>query len=248
MKNFFVAAIAALSTVIMPGSAFAVDITLDDASGFWDNAVGGSNVLGEGTSTLSWGAATNPNRRSSYVYNDLTPQEFVDAPPAFGPDAIIAQAGTFTHNNRIIPANTTSITATELILELVIEGQTISPEFVFRFSHLETPNNQNPCPDPPGGSNPCPDLVTIEDIIFEDIITIGGINYDLTLFFSDDALNFTRSFVTAEGLANTIGLYVVLAPQFEPPIAWQSDLATAGGALMLGGLAYSRLRKNKLTV
>lgn len=246
MKKQIIAAIAAFSTVLMPGSAFAVDITLDEASGIWDNTVGGSNLAGEETATLSWGAAANPSRRSSYVYEDITPQEFEAAPAVFGSEALIAQAGTFTHINNTIPNE--SISATELILSLVIEGQVITTEFVFDFTHLETPNNQVPCPNPPGGPNPCADLVTISNAVFSDVFTLGDIEYDLTLFFSTNGINFTRDFITQEGLANTIGLYVVIAPDFDEEIPWQSDLATAAGALMLGGLAYSRVRKTKLTV
>lgn len=224
-------------------------------TGEWISATGGANVNGlnepGGTTTLSWGDPVTPLGQSSYTFAGLN-----DPSVLFTADDEVFTIGTFTHANNTIALGT-GISEAELAISILFNpgfdsgsnplttGTTVK--------HTETVNKCNQVLDP-GCSD---DIVELLDLVFNpQVVTVGGFEYEIAFFFSelgiDDDLSgdFSQTsfnITSPEDAFSSVNIYgVVLGGSRKEEIPWQTDLATGAGALVLGGLFYTRHRKQKM--
>jgi hypothetical protein len=225
-------------------------------TGEWTSATGGSGVTGlhapAGTTTLSWGTPVTPFGQSSYTFAGLD-----DPSVLFTDDDEIFTIGTFTHTNRTIALGT-GISEAELAIRILFDpgfsagsnplatGTTVK--------HTETVNKCNQVVNP-GCSD---DIVQLLELVSNpQLVTVDGFNYEIKFFFSTLSIGDPGLFgdfgqtafniTSPEDASSSVNIYgVVLGSNRIKEIPWQTDLATGAGALMLGGLVYSRYRKHKI--
>ena len=126
-------ALVATATALTASVAFAFPVNLTSVSGSFENAVGGSNVNGEGTSQIRWGYSSGAGQ-SGYNFNGTSPlpQTILDS------DAFVL--GSLTHINK--PVTGDGITGVDLAVNLGFDGfgDNGSSSGTFVFAHNETPN------------------------------------------------------------------------------------------------------------
>ncbi|WP_199456375.1 THxN family PEP-CTERM protein [Marinobacter sp. bablab_jr015] len=126
-------ALVATATALTASVAFAFPVNLTSVSGSFENAVGGSNVNGEGTSQIRWGYSSGYGQ-SGYNFNGTAPlpQTILDN------DAFVL--GSLTHINK--PVTGDGITGVDLAVNLGFDGfgDNGSSSGTFVFAHNETPN------------------------------------------------------------------------------------------------------------
>ena len=130
-------ALVATATSLTASVAFAFPVNLTSVSGSFENAVGGSNVNGEGTSQIRWGYSSGAGQ-SGYNFNGTSPlpQTILDS------DAFVL--GSLTHINK--PVTGDGITGVDLAVNLGFDGfgDNGSSSGTFVFAHDETPNTAPP--------------------------------------------------------------------------------------------------------
>ena len=211
-----------LALAVGPASAGPIDIT--GISGVWVNPTGGLNLVGVGTSVVSWGEGLE-GRNSGYRFTA-------------GGDILMAamdtplNLGLFTHYNEPIPAGS-SITAIDLSFGFLTNGAPGSVGAMFNFDHWETTNSR-PCPST--SAVPCDDIVTIVQPIVNQLITVGGDEYYFNLlgFSTDDGLSFSTVFVSPENGSNSAELYGTLR-------AVPTTVPEPASSLMLLGMGLAAL-------
>jgi hypothetical protein len=126
-------ALVATATALTASVAFAFPVNLTSVSGSFENAVGGSNVNGEGTSQIRWGYSSGAGQ-SGYNFNGTSPlpQTILDS------DAFVL--GSLTHINK--PVTGDGITGVDLAVNLGFDGfgDNGGSSGTFVFAHNETPN------------------------------------------------------------------------------------------------------------
>lgn len=126
-------ALVATATALTASVAFAFPVNLTSVSGSFENAVGGSNVNGEGTSQIRWGYSSGAGQ-SGYNFNGTSPlpQTILDS------DAFVL--GSLTHINK--PVTGDGITGVDLAVNLGFDGfgDNGSSSGTLVFAHDETPN------------------------------------------------------------------------------------------------------------
>lgn len=204
-------------------------------TGAWENAVGGSNVNGEGTSQVSWGIPVSGGQSGySYVGSLFNPvtlgQEF--------------SIGSFTHNNFRIFGDSISEIDLRLTFNIWGEGQFQS---VLNFTHHETDNDGVPCAYSGGpNQNGCADRVTVSmDYDASDAFTIGGIEYYFSALGFLTGTETVDELLTAEQVATRVSLRgflqerpVVTTPANDPvvtplPASWLALMAALGGLALI---------------
>ncbi len=214
------------------GVANAATVTLANITGAWSNVNPPDtdpdiSKTGNGTTTatLSWGDPLETDQ-SSYVF-DASADTDVDVPP----DQLVT-LGTFTHNNNPIdpPAITaaTLTVSTDISIDSIAQG---SYDFVFDFTHDETPNT--------GGGNCCNDNVTVSDSSLSQNFLLDGVLYTISIVgfrLADDTV--VSIFDTIEGQANIADL-VARITVAEVPIPGALLLMLSG----LMGLGFAGRRK-----
>jgi hypothetical protein len=215
-RNWFGAAIVAL---VAAGPANAGPLDISNITGAWMNPVGGANVAGAGSASISWGDSAAPD--SGYLF--VPGGDIVSAPlatPLF--------LGDFTHENEPIPSGT-GIAGVDLNFGFDTNGAPLLVAAVFAFAHDETPNV--------GGSPMSDDIVTIVTPIVNIPITVGADVYFFNLlgFSQDGGVTFNNVFSSPEGGSNSAQLFgqITASPVPEPGmlVLFGVGLASVAGAL-----------------
>jgi large repetitive protein len=212
MKKFTIlsALVFALLVPVLTGSAAPAQITFISVSGNWhdpvDNVPGrqqGDPVIRNGvpTSSISWGETSGS--QSGYDFSRKIPgaQTLPPAPTPFFP------LGTFTHRNFTVSDPSLTSVQLDVVLTLNVDGVQTGPlKFTFTFNHVETPNNQTPCPYPTPSGEGCTDRVTFVSAPRPTTFKVGGVDYTLSMSFVDNGGNPVAEFITREGRVNTADL------------------------------------------
>jgi len=187
-------------------------LILADVAGTWSDVVGGTNISGEGTSTISWGVAFPPNTEQS----GLTFTIPADLPKTFACGEMFMM-GTLTHYNNVIYAASAAKGAT-LNLAVTFDAPAgLAGTFSLPMEINETPNT--------GG--PVDDVITFPGSVAAETVILDGKKYTLEfLGFEDSQGNLVDQFISPEGQINTADLYARVTCQPIP----------APGAILLGTL------------
>lgn len=215
-----IALVCALVALLPTPSASAAEITYTSLSGSWhdpeDNVPGGPDlgdpVITNGipTSIIRWGDGTP---QSGYDFNAASP-----LPPPFqlpGPLPFFS-LGSFVHRNFAVDDPSLTSVQLDVVLVISVDGVPRPPlTFTYRFNHVETPNDLDPCPfDPTPPPDGCSDRVSIVASATPTTFNVDGVDYTLSMNFLDPDNNPVSQFITSEGgVTNTTGL----VGQFTPP-------------------------------
>ncbi len=196
--------------VLLAGSASAAEVTYSSVTGGWrdpvDNLPGsqpGDPVIvnGSPTSLINWGS-TSGTPQSGYDFTATPP------PPFTLPGPIpFFSLGSFTHRNFAVSDPSLTSVELDVVLVISVDGVPRAPlTFTFTFNHIETPNNQNPCPFPTPPGEGCTDRVQIVASPTPTTFNVDGIDYTLSMSFLNNG-NPVSEFITREGgTINSSGL------------------------------------------
>jgi uncharacterized repeat protein (TIGR01451 family)/fimbrial isopeptide formation D2 family protein len=217
--------------------AAAATITYVSVTGIWhdptDNVPGvqpGDPVITNGapTSIIRWGT-TSGTPQSGYDYTTTVPPPITL--PGTGP---LFTLGTFTHRNFEVGDPSLTSVLLDVVLVLDVDGVPTGPlTFTFKFNHEETPNNLNPCPYPTPPGEGCTDRVTIISSAAPTTFKVDGVDYTLSMGFTDSNGNPVSEFITREGgVLNTSGLtgqftLAPIPPNQQPLLAKATTQPTA---------------------
>jgi hypothetical protein len=211
MKSFMIlsALVAALVVTGLTESASAAQINFISVTGNWhdpvDNVPGtqpGQPVITNGvpTSRINWGVTSGSQSGYDFSRTIPGPQTLPPAPTPFFP------LGTFTHRNFTVNDPSLASVQLDVVLVLNVDGVQTGPlNFTFTFNHVETPNNQNPCPYPTPAGEGCTDRVTFVSAPRPTTFNVGGVDYTLSMSFVENG-NPVAQFITREGRVNTANL------------------------------------------
>jgi hypothetical protein len=228
---------AALSILAMSANADSV-ANITSITGVWGPVIGGANVTGIGSPSISWGDGFVPDSGYDFIASATPINGIVPNGPTF-------DLGDFVHRNQPIPAGT-AITGAQLNLAvagtLTNGGVTpFSVNSVFQFTHNET-TNATPCL--PGSISTCDDVVTaVLNTGASTSVTILGTEY----FFSIEGFTYGGStftqFLTQEGADNSAELVGAFTSKPTvvpiPAAAWLFGSALFG----MAGIGYRRGQK-----
>ncbi|HJR69997.1 MAG TPA: THxN family PEP-CTERM protein, partial [Gammaproteobacteria bacterium] len=198
-----------LAALALTGTASAAEVTYTSVNGIWhdpvDNVPGsqpGDPVIANGipTSSITWGTTTGA--QSGYDFTAAIP------PPFTLPGPIpFFSLGSFTHRNFEVGDPSLTSAQLDVVLVISVDGVPRAPlTFTFTFNHIETPNNQNPCPFPTPPGEGCTDRVQIVASPTPTTFNVDGIDYTLSMSFLNNG-NPVSEFITREGgTINSSGL------------------------------------------
>jgi uncharacterized protein (DUF2147 family) len=250
-----------ISAVVLGASlaspaAAAVQVEFKNVSGAWFDPAGGTNVNiapNGGDGTIRWGVSTGYGQSG---YNFIGTDFSASLDQAIDSSGSV-NIGEFQHLN--FPISTGgSITGVGLrfTTDVWADGGFLGTKtFEYNFSHLETPNGENPCANGQASSSPinsagCADRVTMNFNSNSQIFAIGGKQYTLNLdgFLVDGSPS--GGFWTKEQELNSafirgkIDLYSVASAVPEPS-TWAMMIIGFGG---VGTMVRSARRRQLLAV
>ncbi|QUJ68894.1 THxN family PEP-CTERM protein [Photobacterium sp. GJ3] len=246
-------------SLIAAGNAYAdiVTVQFGNFTGSWINAsatagAGQPVATGNGTSNpqLRWGTPPSANDpQSGYDFQSMPAMA-----TSFDTDAGSStdfSLGMFTHlNNPIfISDGFSSLQSVDLQLSTTVSIDGSSPidvDFVFSFTHFETPNPADPCANGmPNGSgvniNGCADIITVTTAQFSDVIVIDNIAYTINIqgFLANGM--YAESFQTIEQNTNFATIIAnISATDISVPVSEPASLAYLATSLL--GFAAIRRR------
>jgi hypothetical protein len=226
---------AALVAMALTGTASAAEITYSQVSGGWrdpvDNLPGSQPddpaiTNGNPTSIINWGDTSG--QQSGYDFTGTIP------PPFTLPGAVpFFSLGTFTHRNFEVGDPSLTSVQLDVVLVIDVDGVPRPPlTFTFTFNHVETPNNQTPCPFPTPPGEGCTDRVTIVASPTPTTFNVDGVDYTLSMSFLNNG-NPVSEFITREGgTINSSGLVGEFTPPPIPPGTPTLNVDKSGPATM----------------
>lgn len=157
---------AGLLAAFVPAAAEAATVTFTNLLGTWQNPVPTVTIAGSNTTapTARWGTAATQAGQSGYNFVSAPTPLNVMVPPS--PSAAFV-LGTFTHLNNPITGVSLNSIQLKLTADVAVDANPIGNfTFLFDFTHVETPNGEDPCAF--GGANDqgvningCADRVTL---------------------------------------------------------------------------------------
>jgi len=226
-----------LGLFLFSGTSHATLISIDSLTAEWinTNPVSGITNSGAGTSaSIYWGDPATAGGQSGYLFETVATPIVNEVPPNSG-DFLL---GSWTHFNNPIYATTNlpALQAATLQLTANISADSSSLgsfNFLYDFTHHETPNGANPCAN--GGQNNvgvningCADIV---DIVFNDLsnsFSVDGTHFTLNLAAG------SSKFETIEKQKNTFDVFAKITASVPTP----TTLLLFG--LGLFGLGFAR--------
>jgi len=210
LRNGWLALPLCVAALLPAPNATAAEITYSSVTGVWhdpvDNLPGsqpGDPVITNGspTSIIRWGDVSG-TPQSGYDFTAAIP------PPFTLPGPIpFFSLGSFTHRNFEVDDPSLTSVQLDVVLMLAVDGVPTGPlTFTFTFNHVETPNNQVPCPFPTPVGEGCTDRVQIVSSPTPTTFTVDGVEYTLAMSFLNNG-NPVSEFITREGgTVNSSGL------------------------------------------
>ena len=179
--------LAAVAAAALAVPASAAVVTFENIKGTWSNPIGGEDISyfgnGTGNARIRWGDVDHNDPRSGYDFTAISIPGLTVLPPSGSAVANIAE---FRHQNFPIGAGSgiSGVTLT-FNTDVKLDGAFLkNVNFVYNFTHTETPNSANPCAF--GGannqgvnSNGCADQVLVNFNSQSDFFEIGGLKYAL---------------------------------------------------------------------
>jgi hypothetical protein len=257
MSNRILPTIAAVAALAISSVAPAAVISMDFFTATWFNATGSPTSLnfsgnGGNNPQVRWGTPVTTGGLQSGYNLDLAPPPAVPLIENVPPNTSPFYIGLFTHVNQPIFDNAITGIDLQINFDIVVDGfDTGFHNFLFHFTHDETPNGDDPCKY--GGANGqgvningCADAVTVSFLAASDTFLVNGVAYTLNLLgFSssaDCAGNISTQFLTREEANNPASLCASIQTRGSVP--------EPGTLLLLGlgiiGLTLARRRVHRL--
>ncbi|OAN18217.1 hypothetical protein A3K86_04790 [Photobacterium jeanii] len=207
-----------------------------------------------GAPKLRWGSAATSSGQSGY--NFVTESAFMtnfDPMVGSSPDFDL---GTFTHLNNPIFSSGSALLTTKLKISTTVQVDTLpveNVEFIFDFTHEETPNSANPCAYGTGVTGDvgsinefgCADRVTVTTNEFTDVFSIDNVDYTVNIKGFTVGGNFVNAFLTKEKADNDATIIANISAFVNPNEVPEPTPFAILGAGLLGLGAVRRMKKNK---
>lgn len=235
---------AGFCAATLGATASAAPVSFSNITGSWSDVdPAGVTVSNNGTAnpSMRWGTPATNDGQSGYDF-DAAADTVVNVPP--NTEVVL---GEFSHlNNPITGTELNSATLT-VAIDIAVDGMAQGTRnFVFDFTHDETPNGANPCAN--GGANGsgvnvngCADLVTVTDSIMSEDFLVNGVLYTISILGFKVGDNIVTTFETIEQMTNTAQLIGSITVS-EVPIPAAIPLFLSG----MAGLGFvGRMRKKK---
>lgn len=243
MRTFSKLIAAAVCAATLGATASAAPVNFNNITGSWSSVdPAGVTVSNNGTAnpSMRWGTPQGSGQ-SGYDFNAAADFQ-VEVPP--NTDVTL---GSFSHLNNPITGTSLNSATLTVAIDIVVDGIAQgSRNFVFDFTHEETPNGANPCAN--GGAqgvgvnvNGCADLVTVTNNNLSEDFLVDGVLYTIAILGFKVGDDIVSTFETIEQMTNTAQLIgrVTVA---EVPIPAAIPLFLSG----IAGLGFAgRMRKKK---
>ncbi|MBB6092375.1 putative repeat protein (TIGR01451 family) [Povalibacter uvarum] len=211
-KHSWIAILLVALFVLSPAErASAAEITYQSVTGIWHDptVTDASNpgdpgypvaVNGSPAASINWGITTGPQSGYDFIGSPPPPLQLPGPIPFFS-------LGSFAHRNNVVDEPWLSSVQLDVVLAISVDGTPRPPlTFTFTFNHVETPNDQTPCPFPTPPNEGCTDRVTIVASPTPTTFEVDGMEYTLSLNFLVNGQP-TNEYITREGgVSNSSGL------------------------------------------
>ncbi|NOX94118.1 MAG: hypothetical protein GXP04_03185 [Alphaproteobacteria bacterium] len=226
------------------GAALATPVSFSNITASWTDISPATGITisnnNSANPSMRWGTPATNAGQSGYDF--LAAGDFsVNAPPNQQ-----VTLGTFSHLNNPITGTSLSSATLNVAIDIAINGvDQGSRNFMFDFSHFETPNNANPCAN--GGANGsgvnvngCADLVTVTNNNLSEDFLVDGVLYTIAILGFKVGDDIVSTFETIERMTNNAVLIATITVA-EVPIPGALILMLSG----VMGLGFAGRTKKK---